>query len=372
MFVIPDKTGVSGASLAIIYIIQGLVNKAEVYVLATKPSKDHQVFLNKLKQKGAHLFLVDSDKSGLAFWKSLRKKAMEIINENQIEIVHLHLPRLVYFLGKELKKQNKKLVFTAEGDPIYETEGLGIKAKLYTKLMWKKCKEYPDVVCPCSNWLADRFRSRDKMKNIVPIHNAIDLERFNFTKSKKELLKNSKNEFVILTTARLTQVKGLDVLLRSFAEFSKRNEANARLVILGEGELKNNLENLADELGVKEMVSFLGFKNNPQDFMISSDVFVMTSNYEPFGMPAAESGAMGIPTIVSKPSGMAEIIIHGETGYHFEVGDYHGLSLFLEKFYKEPELAKKFGEKAKEHIVKNFAPDIIGEKYFEVYSKLLK
>ena len=109
-------------------------------------------------------------------------------------------------------------------------------------------------------------------------------------------------------------------------------------------------ESLSDDLGVKENVSFLGFKNNPQDFMANSDVFVMTSNYEPFGMPAAESGAMGIPTIVSKPTGMAEIIIHGETGYQFEVGDYHELSLFLEKFYRDPELKKRFGEKARKHI----------------------
>ena len=373
LFVIPSKNSITGASLAVINIILGLLDqKIEVYVVASKPPKEYKVFLERLTANGAKLVEISSNKSGLSYWKSLAKKAFQIIRENDIPIVHLHLPRLVFVLGKEIKKQNKKLVLTVEGDSIYEVQNLGFVTRYKTKLLWEKCKKYTDIMCPCSQWLTNQIISRDEIQKIKTVHNPIDFSRFQAAKSNlKESLKISEDEFVVLTATRLTPVKGVDILIKGYADFVKRIKSKSRLIILGDGELRKELEKLADELELSSQIYFLGFRNNVQDYIACSDVFVMTSNYEPFGMPAAEAGCMGIPTIVSKAGGLMEIVLHGKTGYQFSIGDYKELAHYLDRLYSEPEIRKNFSISAKEHVFTNFSPKVIGEKFVKIYQELI-
>ena len=100
LFVIPSRNGITGASMAIINIILGIAKNAEVYVVASKPPKEYQIFLNRLEDEGAKLFLEDSSEKGLKYWKSLAKFSLNILEQNDISIIHLHLSKLVYFLGK--------------------------------------------------------------------------------------------------------------------------------------------------------------------------------------------------------------------------------------------------------------------------------
>jgi len=359
--------------MAAINIILGLLeNGIEVFVVASEPPKEYKIFLERLEKNGAKLFVIPSNKQGIQYWKSLAAKTKEIVLENNIPIIHLHLPKLVYFLGKDLKKMNKKIVFTVEGDSFYEVRNLGIITKLKTKMIWKRCLNYADLFCPCSNWLANEISKRGKIENMKPIHNPIDIARFEnpHTRTRDEL-KINQDDFVIITAARLTPVKDLETLLRGFNEFIRNGKKKSRLLILGEGELKNELVSLAKKLQIDEFVDFLGFKNNPEDYISLANVFVMTSNYEPFGMPAAEAGCMGIPTIVSKAGGLMEIVIDGKTGYQFSIGDYKELAHYLDKLYSDPEILKNFSIAAKEHVLTNFSPKVIGEEFIKIYQELI-
>lgn len=372
LFVIPSKNGITGASMAIINIILGIVKNVEVYVVASKPPKEYQVFLDRLKEHGCKLFLENSDKKGISYWKNLAKFSLQIANQNNIPIFHLHLPKLGYFLGKDIKKQKRKFVLTVEGDPLFEVEKLGLKTRFQTKIIWNNCKKYADVMCPCSKWLANKIQDNKKIENLVQIYNAIDISRFSNVKLNRELLNIPENEFVVTTTARLTNVKAIDVLIKGYSIFIGKNKVKSRLIILGDGKLKQELVNLSKELGVDNFVHFMGFKNNPQDYVGISDVFVMSSNYEPFGMPAIESGALGIPTIVSKAGGLAEIVIDKKTGYQFDIGDHVALSEKIEKLYQNPDLRREFGDNAKKYVSENFTPEKIAKHYLKIYSNLLE
>ena len=372
LFVIPSKQGITGASMAMINIIIGLQrNGIESFVIASETPKEFQVFFDRLIENGVKLFMIPSEKEGLAYWKSLAKKALEIINDNDIMIIHLHLPKLVYVLGKDLKKMNKKIVLTVEGDPIYEVRNLGIITKIKMNIMWRKCKKYSDIFCPCSNWLNRIISERDKIMNIVTVHNPVDVSRFQKAeKNKSNIDKNFENKFLITTAARLTEVKDIDTLLLGYANFIEKCNPKSLLIILGEGEERKRLEELAAEKNIQDKVQFLGFKNNPQDYVKASDIFVMTSKYEPFGMPAAESGCLGIPTIVSKIGGLSEIIEDGVTGFHFKEGDHNELSKLFERLYLNKELRKELGKNAKKRIIENFSPEFIGKKFLKIYSNL--
>ncbi len=357
--------------MAVLNIILGLLeNQIEVYVVASKPPKEFQKFLDRIRNKGAKLILISSDSSGLRYWKELAEKSIQVIIENDIEVVHLHLPKLIYVLGKKIKNLDKKLVLTVEGDPIYEVQNLGLIEKIKTWYMWKKCIRYPDILCPCSEWLSEIIKQRDKISNIKTIHNPIDIERFeNADAVPRAFLGIHDDELVIITAARLTAVKSIDVLIKGFANFIENTSIKSSLLILGDGEQKKELEELTQKLNINERVMFLGFKNNPENYISMADIFVMTSNYEPFGMPAAEAGALGIPVIASKAGGLKEIIIHEKTGYQFDVGDFKQLASYLEELSTK-ETRMMFGKNSREHIMTNFSPKIIGYKIIQLYNKL--
>ena len=318
------------------------------------------------------MFFISSNESGWRYWRSLARKAIQIIDENDIKIIHLHLPKLGYFLSKKIKKLNRKIVLTVEGDPLLEVKELDFLTRVRTKILWKECIRYADVICPCSEWLTIHLKERDKISNMITVHNPINLSRFS---SVSGVIRNSlgipNEQFVVMTAARLTPIKGVDILLRGFADFVKNTSSKAILWILGTGELQKQLEDLSEELGIKNRVLFRGFRNNPQDYMAECDVFVMCSTYEPFGMPAAEAGLLGIPVIVSKAGGLTEIVVHEKSGYQFEIGDYKQLSSYLEELFNNKEARIKLGQNAKAHVIAHFSPEVIADKIIQIYSKLV-
>ena len=356
-----------------INIILGLLKKEiEAYVVASKPPAEYRSLLEELEKNNAKLFFITSSESGWRYWRSLARKAMQIIDENDIKIIHLHLPKLVYFLGKKIKSLNRKIVLTVEGDPLLEVKELDILTRIRTRYLWKECIKHSDIICPCSEWLTNHLKERDKISNIITVHNPINLTRFlSVSGGIRNSLGTPKDEFVVMTAARLTPVKGVDILIRGFADFVKNTNFRATLWVLGTGELQKQLEDLSKELGIGDRVLFHGFRNNPQDYLAECDVFVMCSTYEPFGMPAAEAGVLGIPLIVSKAGGLTEIVIHGKSGYQFEIGDYKQLSSYLEELFNNKEARIKFGQSAKAYVMTHFSPEVIADKIIQIYSKLV-
>ena len=208
------------------------------------------------------------------------------------------------------------------------------------------------------------------MQNIKSVHNAIDVDKFQcLYQDIRKKLGIDKNEFLILTISRLTQVKGLDILIKGYATFLEKG-IPSRLIIVGKGELKNNLIELAEKLGIKKNILFIDFVSNLADYISSCDVFVMTSNYEPFGMTAAEAGVVGKPIIVSKVGGLIEIVEDGKTGFHFEVNNFNELANLFEKLSKNQSLRKELGVNAKNRIIEKFSPEIIAKKFVKIYSEL--
>ncbi len=374
LFVFPSKNGFTGAALSPLHLILGLLQiNVEVYVVLTEPPSNHRVFVDRLIDNKAKLFIIPSDKSGLKYWKELKKKALEILDENEIDIVHLHLPKLVHFLGKDIKKRNKKLVMTLSGDPIFEVSSLGFFTKLKTKQFWNSTIKYPDIICPVSNWLSNQIQKNNEIKNLQVVHNAIDIEKldgpYNNIRKKHNI---DSREFVILTISRLAEVKGLDVLINAFSIFIKNQQIPSKLIIIGKGELKNNLVNLAKKLDISQNIIFLEFVSNLGDYISNSDVFVMTSNYEPFGMTAAEAGAVGKPVIVSKIGGLIEIIEDGKSGFHFETGNYEDLSIIFKKLFQNHKLREELGINIKNRVSEKFSPKVIANEVVDIYSKLIK
>lgn len=130
---------------------------------------------------------------------------------------------------------------------------------------------------------------------------------------------------VVLGVGRLTAQKDFGVLLHAFAQL--RAQRPARLMILGEGELRPELESLAQQLGIHADVALPGFRDNPYAYMRRAALFVLSSRFEGFGNVLAEAMACGTPVVSTDcPSGPAEILQDGEWGRLVPVGDAEALA----------------------------------------------
>ncbi|NLB35597.1 MAG: glycosyltransferase, partial [Elusimicrobia bacterium] len=165
--------------------------------------------------------------------------------------------------------------------------------------------------------------------------------------------------------------KGFDILLRAFSEYTM--EKPARLLIIGEGSQRKNLERLAADLGVKREVSFCGYQANPYPLLKECDLFVLSSSkYEGFPNVILEAMALAVPVISSDVrSGPADIITPGLSGILVSPGSDKAITEAIDrvlgdKNYRE-ELIKGAVERASD-----FAPEIIIEKYERLFSNILE
>lgn len=130
----------------------------------------------------------------------------------------------------------------------------------------------------------------------------------------------------VIAMGRLSTAKGFDDLIASFSKVHSQNN-KARLIIFGEGELRNSLEQLIESLELSDAVELYGFEINPYKYLSKADLFVLSSVYEGFGNVIVEALALNIPVISTNcPSGPSEILENGKWGTLVNVGDTDGLA----------------------------------------------
>lgn len=176
---------------------------------------------------------------------------------------------------------------------------------------------------------------------------------------------------VILAAGRLVRQKDYPTLLRAFKIVLSKN-SDCRLVILGEGILRQELENFASELGISEKVAFLGFVENQYKYIRGSSVFTLSSAHEGFGNPIVEAMALGTPIISTDcRSGPDEIIKNGRNGILVKVGDYNSLAGAILKVLENHSLRQGLCVEGKKRA-KDFTFKVRVKEYENLFQKLTK
>jgi glycosyltransferase involved in cell wall biosynthesis len=223
------------------------------------------------------------------------------------------------------------------------------------------------------NNIIKRYRVKDEKIDVI--YNPVDTNHIQQSIEKGSLSKEyqgffNKNEKIIMTAGRLVHDKDQQTLIKAFSYVNE--QIDARLFILGEGELETELKQKAKELKIEDRVHFLGFKKNPYVYFKQADVFALTSKREGFGHVLAEALAVGVPIVATnaKP-GAEEVLDNGKYGVLCEVGDAEAIARAMMKIINlSKEEREKVIAKGLERV-EDFQANRITRQYEEVFERTL-
>ncbi len=213
-------------------------------------------------------------------------------------------------------------------------------------------------------------------KKVRVIQNGTDLSRFNpahvAPSGMREELGFAPGDPVMLVAARLEPQKGHTVLLSAMPEVL-REFPNARVVCLGDGVLRQELEQQSQQLGLQSSIRFIGFQNNVADWLALSDFTVLPSFYEGLPLVAVESLAAGRAMVATAVDGTPEVVLNGRTGITVPAGDSGALSAALCSMLRSPALQRRMAEQGRAYVLERFSQERqvreTGEFYLEVLGR---
>ena len=206
----------------------------------------------------------------------------------------------------------------------------------------------------------------DIHNDIRVINNFIDFERFrkvNKDHFKKAIAPNG--ERILVHVSNFRKVKRVEDVIHIFQRVYQR--IPSKLMLIGDGPERHNLEELCRKLGLCHETRFLGKQDAVEELLAVSDLFIMPSQAESFGLAALEAMACEVPVISSNAGGLPEVNIHGKTGYLSEVGDVEDMARNAIHILENDEILRKFRinalEQARRFDIDNILPDY--EAYYE-------
>jgi glycosyltransferase involved in cell wall biosynthesis len=221
---------------------------------------------------------------------------------------------------------------------------------------------------------ADRFIG----ERIVPgrlltvIANGVDTDRMrNVPPEARDAVRRaigvSNEEFIWLAVGRFEVAKDYPNMLRAFKEVLSR-EPRAVLVIVGQGSLQGEAETLADELGLRDAVRFLGARDDVPAVMSAGDGYVMSSAWEGMPMVLLEAAAAGLPIVATAVGGNGEVVRDGESGFLVPARDPEALGQAMLRLMGLPaEQRHGMGERGREHVRANYGLHRVAERWERVY-----
>jgi L-malate glycosyltransferase len=258
---------------------------------------------------------------------ALASAMVDVVKNHNLDLLHVHyaIPHAAaaYMAQQILKKEGKHIPFitTLHGTDIT----LVGKDKTYEPVVTFSINESNAITAVSGNLKDETIKSFHIEKDIEVIYNFVDVKRF----SKKPIDAFRKviapdGEKILLHASNFRKVKRVDDVIRIFANV--RKSINAKLIMIGDGPERPKAEELCRELGYCDDVRFVGKQEQMEEILPIADLFVLTSEYESFGLAALEAMASSVPVLSTNAGGLPEINIHGKTGYMADVGDVKTLS----------------------------------------------
>ena len=304
---------------------------------------------------------------------ALASTMVDVIINHDLDLLHVHyaIPHAsAAYMAKQIVKQkngrNVPVITTLHGTDLT----LVGKDKTYEPVVTFSINESDAITAVSKNLREETYRFFDIRKEIEVIYNFVDVKRFD----KKPLdafrqVIAPDNEKILIHASNFRKVKRIDDVIKVFAKVQAT--IPSKLLMVGDGPERHAAEELCRQLGVDEQVRFLGKQEQMEDILAVSDVFLLPSEYESFGLAALEAMAARVVVISSNAGGLAEINIPGETGFLADVGDTEAMSNYAIQLLSNPDYLASMKEKAFQQACTFDISNIIPQ-YEKLYSRFCR
>lgn len=373
---------VGGAQENTIFTVEGLIRKGYLVDLISGPTKGPEGSLeNKVKEKGINLIIVKELVREInplydliAFFK-----LFFIFKKNRYDIVHTHSAKagILGRISAKLATPDCIVIHTVHGLPFHPYQNR-ILNFLYIFLE-KIASIFTDHFICVGEIMKEKSLKAGIGKEFQysVIYSGFELEPYFENGKKREIMRKKygikENEKVIGMVGRLFYLKGQEYLIEAFKDVVNEYP-DTKLLLVGDGILREKLENYAKENGIYEKVIFTGLvpPEKIPEYVSMMDIVVHTSLREGLPRAVAQGLAGGKPVVAFDIDGAREIVLNMKTGFIVPPCDVNSLKEKIIFLLKNPEIAEKMGKEGQQLVKKNFSVEKMVDEIENLYVKFLK
>lgn len=302
---------------------------------------------------------------------ALASTMVDVIKNNDLDLLHVHyaIPHAsaAYMAKKILEKEGKTIpvITTLHGTDIT----LVGRDKTYSPVVAFSINQSDGITAVSENLRDETYKTFAIEKEIEVIYNFVDVDRFTrkpIDAFKKVIAPNG--ERILMHASNFRKIKRVQDVVKIFHEVHK--ELPSKLLFVGDGPERQMAEELSRSLGVCDDVRFVGKQEQMEDILAIADLFLLTSDYESFGLAALEAMAAGVPVVSTNAGGLKEIMIQGKTGFMADIGDVKSMSRHALDILQDDEVLKTFKMNASAHAKKYDISNIV-PVYEKLYERFL-
>ncbi|KQL35702.1 MULTISPECIES: N-acetyl-alpha-D-glucosaminyl L-malate synthase BshA [Bacillaceae] len=302
---------------------------------------------------------------------ALANKMAEVIEDEGLDVLHVHyaIPHAVCaILARDMADSDIGIVTTLHGTDITV---LGEDSSLSGAIRYGI--EKSDVVTAVSDSLVSQtLELISPKKEIETVYNFVDENEYTKKEDRnlKELLGIREDEKVIIHVSNFRKVKRVQDVVKSFELI--RNEIPTKLLLVGDGPEKHPIMEYVKGKSIENDILFLGKQDNLSELYSISDLMLLLSQKESFGLVLLEAMACQVPCIGTKIGGIPEVISHGENGYLVELGDINKVAEYGLNILQDPLLHKELSETSLKIVKERFSSASIVEQYESLYERVAR
>lgn len=302
---------------------------------------------------------------------TLTSKMVDVAEHEKLDLLHVHyaIPHAsAAYLAKQILKEkgiNIPIVTTLHGTDIT----LVGKDPSFEPVISFSIQHSDAVTAVSESLKQDTYTHFKTKKDISVIPNFICLDKYKPTKGCARIAFAKESEKIVMHVSNFRKVKRVEDVVRIFRRV--RSSIDAKLVLVGDGPERMNVEHLCRELEVYNDTRFLGKVKDVEELLGFADVFLLPSESESFGLAALEAMAASVPVVSTNTGGLPEVNIQGKTGFLTNVGDVDGMAKFTLEILTNGDLCAEMRINARKRA-EEFSLENILPMYMKVYEDVIK